>query len=305
MNDCVYGEQRRKNNMEIAITFKTYQIFFAIIIAAVIIGGFVYFSAIQITGQVPVNQKNQTDSFTGKKLVTKIIDGDTAIIEGESVRLLGMDADEKTYPCYDAAKNRLEELILNKEVTLERDAADKDQYGRYLRYIFLDDENIDLQMVREGLAVARFSPENTKYKQEIIAAEQEARQARAGCKWSGISSEITEQTTSGWVKFPDDSGMPIVGACNAGNYMGQDVIVEGYIVDVYKSRTNTVFMNFEKVFPNQCFSAVIFSSDLYKFPDDIERYYERKTVRVSGTIQEYEGKPEIILKDTSQIEVGK
>jgi hypothetical protein len=66
--------------MRITDTFKSYQIFFAIIIAAVIIGGFVYFSAITITGQVtgkPPNndQGNDTqDAFVGEKLVTKIID---------------------------------------------------------------------------------------------------------------------------------------------------------------------------------------------------------------------------------------
>lgn len=117
------------------------------------------------------------------KFVTKVIDGDTVIAAGESIRLLGIDADERGHPCYAAAKQRLEELVLNKEVQLERDAEDKDRYGRYLRYIFLNGTNINLQMVQEGLAIARFSPENLKYKTEILAAEAAAREAGIGCKW--------------------------------------------------------------------------------------------------------------------------
>jgi len=42
-------------------------------------------------------------------------------------------------------------LILNKEVRLEKDQTDKDQYQRYLRYIFLDNENINLKLVEESL----------------------------------------------------------------------------------------------------------------------------------------------------------
>ena len=66
------------------------------------------------------DQQLQFD-FVGNKTVTKVIDGDTVIAEGESIRLLGIDADEKGYPCYSAAKMRIEELVLGKEVYLESD----------------------------------------------------------------------------------------------------------------------------------------------------------------------------------------
>lgn len=123
-----------------------------------------------------------------KARVTKIIDGDTIIVEGgRHIRLLGIDTDEKGYPCYIPAKKRLEELILNKEVYLERDKEDKDQYGRYLRYVFIENnntkENVNLRMVKEGLAVARFY-ENEKYKEEIMDAEKFAIENKIGCKWN-------------------------------------------------------------------------------------------------------------------------
>ncbi|CAD7767192.1 MAG: hypothetical protein DNFNHJIP_00599 [Candidatus Argoarchaeum ethanivorans] len=40
------------------------------------------------------------------------------------------------------------------------------------------------------------------------------------------------------------------------------------------------------------------------FPENPQDYYEGKTVRVSGEIEDYEGTPEIILEDSSQIEIG-
>ena len=120
------------------------------------------------------------------KMVTRVIDGDTVIADGESVRLLGIDSDERGDPCYSEAKQRLEELVQNREVQLESDTEDKDIYGRYLRFIFLDNRNIDLQLVGEGLAVARFSPGNEKYKNVIIAAEKQARENKIGCKWQGL-----------------------------------------------------------------------------------------------------------------------
>lgn len=288
------------------------KLFFAIILAIFIVG-FSFLLSVYIIGPNPTTTTTSTITTTtsvyigpnieGQKLVTKIIDGDTVIIEGGySVRLLGIDADEKGYPCYKPAKQRLEELVLNKEVYLESDKEDQDQYKRYLRYLILDNENINLGLVKEGLAIARFSPENVKYREEIIAAEKEARENKIGCKWSGETPPIPP--TDGnivWSKLYGDA----IGACNAGNYVGKEKIVEGKIVDSYKSKTNTILLNFEKPYPNQCFTVVIFPSDIINFPENPQNYYEGKIVRVKGIIKEYKGKPEIILKDRSQIELGK
>ena len=155
------------------------KIILAIIVGALIIGGAIYFSGQKDKSFVKEQEQAKSCEDVPEipdnslKLATKIIDGDTFIIEGgTSVRILGIDADERGYPCYDVAKNRLEELILNKEVKLEKGTEDKDQWCRYLRYVFLpasaeasagkDDKNISLELVKEGLAVARFSPEDVK-----------------------------------------------------------------------------------------------------------------------------------------------
>lgn len=277
------------------------KIFFGIIIGALIIGGVIY-----VIFKPPSPISVSECLAPPEVLVTKVIDGDTVIVEGGyHVRLLGIDSDESGYPCYQAAKSRLEELVLNKEVRLEKDQTDIDQYKRCLRYVFLNNQNINLQLIKEGLAIARFYASDVKYKDEIVAAEKEAIENKIGCKWGG--AEPPPSPTPGKFKelTTEKTGLEVVFACNAGNYYGQELIVEGKIASTYRSKTNTVFLNFEKAYPNQCFTSVIFSSDQYKFVEYPEKYYADNIVRVKGEIKEYRGKPEIILKDPSQIEVGK
>ncbi len=148
-----------------------------IIPVIILVLAIVAFFAWQITAEATVTQE---------VLVTKIIDGDTLIIEGgEHVRMLGIDADEKGYSCYDAARDVLEEMVLNRRVLLEPDVEDKDQYGRLLRWVWLNDTLVDFELVRLGLAVARFDSD-VKYKGEISSAERYAIANGIGCKWSSL-----------------------------------------------------------------------------------------------------------------------
>ena len=299
--------------------FQENKIVLAILIGALIIGEAIYLSGKKENFLVreKIGKEKQSQSCRNvpllpngaKKLVTKIIDGDTFLIEGGySVRILGIDADERGYPCYQPAKERLEELILNKKVKLEKSIEDKDKWCRYLRYVFLDGKNISLELVKEGLVVSRISPKDIKYKKEIIKAEREAKENKIGCKWSKREKEIKKKKSLNlqWQRLtPELTGLKLINAYQAKNFYGEEVIVEGKIVDTYRSKTNTVFLNFEKPYPNQCFSGVIFSSYQYKFVEDPEKYYLNKVVRVKGKIKQYQGKPEIILKDSLQIEIGK
>jgi len=299
----------------------------AILVGAVIIGGAIYVSGqkekltvnkennqeVQEINDInnkneslPINKvncQNIPELANGAiKLATKIIDGDTFLIEGGySVRILGIDADERGHPCYEAAKNRLEELILNKEVRLEKGAEDKDNWCRYLRYVFLDNKNVGLELVKEGLVVARSSSEDFNYQKEIATAEKLAKENKIGCKWSTQSLVKEKMGEFKWEKLTTElTGLKVIGACQAGNHYGKEVIVEGKITSAYRSKTNTVFLNFEKSYPNQCFTGIIFSSDQYKFVSSPEKYYSEKIVRIKGEVKKYMGKPEIILKTPSR-----
>jgi len=119
-----------------------------------------------------------------EKIITKIIDGDTVIVEGgETIRLLGIDCDEKGKKCYTPAKKYIEEQFLGKTAVLKSGKDDKDIYGRSLRYIFVDGESVNLKMVAEGLCVARLENDKSTYSEEIRAAESDAIVGKIGCKW--------------------------------------------------------------------------------------------------------------------------
>jgi micrococcal nuclease len=123
-----------------------------------------------------------------KGYVTKIIDGDTVVLEsGEKIRLLGINTPEKGQNCYENASKYLTNKILEKEVLLEKDLDEKDLYGRLLRHIILDGENINIELVEKGLATVYIVGENKKYSSELFAAEEKARQNQ-GCVWEQSSS---------------------------------------------------------------------------------------------------------------------
>lgn len=100
-------------------------------------------------------------SFTLKvsshETVTEVVDGDTLdVSNGETVRLIGIDAPEAGTVEGDRATARLTELTLGKKVRLSRAEQDKDRYGRELRYVEVNGEDVGLELLEEGLAVARY-----------------------------------------------------------------------------------------------------------------------------------------------------
>ena len=85
----------------------------------------------------------------------------------------------------------------------------------------------------------------------------------------------------------------------AASNVGQTLTVEGTVASVTVLRTGTTFLNFGAAYPEQTFTAVIFRSAASRFPNP--QQWEGKRVRVTGKVQLYRGKPEIILNDASQL----
>lgn len=104
--------------------------------------------------------------------VTRVIDGDTLVLNtGETVRLIGINAPESYEKSSDTSKAKLEELVSGKEIRLEKDVTNLDQYGRLLRYVYVGNLFVNLEMVKLGLAMPYPYPPDMKYA-EIIAAAQ-------------------------------------------------------------------------------------------------------------------------------------
>ena len=63
---------------------------------------------------------------------------------------------------------------------LESDVADRDKYGRLLRYIYVDDLLVNAELVRLGYAYSSSQPPNVKYQQLFLQLEREAREKEKG-----------------------------------------------------------------------------------------------------------------------------
>jgi endonuclease YncB( thermonuclease family) len=121
--------------------------------------------------------------------VTSVVDGDTIVVSlltngaDLTVRYIGIDTPESTreHECYGIeAFNHNKGLVLNKRVGLERDTRETDDFGRLLRYVWLDGELINETLVREGYAESVAYPPDTARQPQLDAAEDAARAAGAG-----------------------------------------------------------------------------------------------------------------------------
>ncbi len=135
-------------------------------------------------------------------LVTRVIDGDTIEIEGgQKVRYIGIDTPETVDPrkpvqCFGkeaSAKNK--ELVEGKKVRLEKDVTDTDKYGRLLRYVYIGDIFVNLELVKQGYASSYSYPPDIKFQNIFLQAQQEAQAKDLGF-WSACEeNNIPEIST--------------------------------------------------------------------------------------------------------------
>ncbi len=97
-----------------------------------------------------------------------------------------------------------------------------------------------------------------------------------------------------------------ISAKEADKHINEYATVSGKVFKVFVSKKGTIFLNIDGEYPNQPFSGVIFSDKVSQFNGGIKEItaYEDKNVLISGKIQEYKGKPEIIITSTSQIKLA-
>lgn len=90
-------------------------------------------------------------------LVVRAVDGDTLELgNGQRVRVIGIDTPERGECDYDTATRAMAGLVVGEGVTLTRVDEDTDRYGRLLRYVDVAGMDAGFQMIRRGLANARY-----------------------------------------------------------------------------------------------------------------------------------------------------
>lgn len=123
--------------------------------------------------------------------VIEVIDGDTLVLSNnEHVRLIGINTPESERYFYGEAKEVLKLLVLNKNVRLEKDVDDRDTYGRLLRYVYIGNLFVNLEMVKRGFANVFTFPPNVKYTDKFIEADREAHTNEIGLWEKSNSSNI-------------------------------------------------------------------------------------------------------------------
>lgn len=132
--------------------------------------------------------------------VLKVIDGDTIRVlinnKEDTVRLIGIDSPEivderKPVQCFGKeSSGKAKEVLNGKAIILESDStqSDRDEYGRLLRYVFLDSLNFNKLMISEGYAREyTFKGRSYKYQAEFVRMEKEARESKKGL-WSSLTN---------------------------------------------------------------------------------------------------------------------
>lgn len=121
------------------------------------------------------------NTYAGNNTVKEVVDGDTIVLsDNNRVRLIGINTPEQGMYFYGEAKEVLEAMVLDKEVILEKDISESDMYGRLLRYVYVGDLFINLEMVKRGFANMYTCPPDLKYTEEFLDAERVARKNEIG-----------------------------------------------------------------------------------------------------------------------------
>ncbi len=149
----------------------------------------------------PIQSITQTKPNENLFKVIRVIDGDTIEIEsGEHIRYIGIDTPETVDPrkpvqCFGVeASKKNKELVEGKMARLEKDITDRDKYNRLLRYVWVDDLFVNLELVKQGFAYSYSYPPDIKYQDQFIKAQQEAREAKRGL-WNACPTDPRVNTS--------------------------------------------------------------------------------------------------------------
>jgi micrococcal nuclease len=165
--------------------------------------------------------------------VTRVVDGDTVVVniggQEYKLRYIGVDTPETVDPrrpvgCFGhEASTRNRELVEGRTVGLEKDVSETDDFGRLLRYVWLDPstasgqaEMVNARLVEEGYAQASTYPPDVKYAALFARLQSEARDARRGLWGPACQATLTPSAAPGACEYSSTSQPVIKGNISAG-----------------------------------------------------------------------------------------
>lgn len=130
--------------------------------------------------------------------VLYVVDGDTIDVrlsngQQEKVRYIGVNTPETNEPCYYEATQANRFFVEGKTVKLVADKGDRDQYGRLLRYVYVDNLFVNRALIEQGFGETVYYSPNRAFLDEFKQLEREARAANRGCHPTGIFDDGNDE----------------------------------------------------------------------------------------------------------------
>jgi micrococcal nuclease len=234
------------------------------------------------------NEPGKDSLFPERGLITAVYDGDTVKVRFENgqetrVRLIGIDApeieasrEEERFRAQ-MAKRFAFFYLYRKTVKLSYGWEMEDKYGRLLAYIWTEKQGLFNKFIlSEGFA-AVFLNFPFEYREEFIEAEREARKLEKGL----------------WKKGP----YPSVSASDTRAYLGQLISVK-YRCSRVQTKGKFVFL-----YSGEEFSTLVPLENISLFPE--LKSFKGKVLSVTGFLEEYKGKPQVVAFFPMQIKIEK
>jgi RecJ-like exonuclease len=94
--------------------------------------------------------------------------------------------------------------------------------------------------------------------------------------------------------------LPVIKDSEAAQYVGKKVEVRGFVFSVTTSPLGTTFINFGREYPNQIFAGFI-AAGSKRATVRWAATLQGKIIGITGTVELYQGKPEIKVLSMTQI----
>jgi micrococcal nuclease len=139
-------------------------------------------------GVVDVIRPGTVSEASGQRLVVRVVDGDTLVLDDdERIRLIGVDTPETKHPAKPVeplgpeASAFTRRVAEGKLVTLRFDRDKRDRYQRLLAFVFIGERCLNEDLILAGFSrcITRY-PFDAAMQRRFQAAEAKARAAQRG-----------------------------------------------------------------------------------------------------------------------------
>lgn len=157
-------------------------------------------TTVPVTPSVPTSKSTPSvkeDTAT----VIHVVDGDTIKLDdGRTVRLIGVDTPEKGQCGYLEAIKVTAFYVDGIEVSLVKSkagkTADRDKYGRYLRYVRTPSFDVGMELIKKGRAKPRYNSTDGYGRHDLETAYQTAYESAKNANVCATPSPVKPKPTS-------------------------------------------------------------------------------------------------------------